>query len=72
VSSIDFLTKTVIWTDNCRIGLNQDWVDRMLADGYTLIDQRKGVISQAEMVAGDQRLIAKGVNKILKWLKLKI
>ena len=31
---------TVVWDDNNWLGLYQEWVDELVADGYTLIDNR--------------------------------
>ena len=70
MSSIDFLTKTVIWTDNDYIGLNDAWVENMISHGYTLIDQRKGHQRPTVIRLGDKP--HKGVKKILNWLNLKI
>ena len=42
MSSIEAVSKTIIWTDINYLGLNDKWVAELVADGYTLIDRRTG------------------------------
>ena len=40
MSSIEWVKKKIIWTDINRIGLYDEWVAELVAEGYTLEDRR--------------------------------